>query len=165
MKYIYKSWNSFTILDSQISFEDELFRCSRVFNSKWKNEEYKIAFQSESFDVTKMWVNLSVDSDRISNLNVEFKRLPENLLMMLGISFVFFLFSYFTNSLFLFNTIIYLVIVLYGLILYIIGQTILSFDVKSNIVEKSFKFECRSIGNDTGLIYFVDKIKNELNKK
>ena len=162
MKYNFKSWNSFTTFNSQIRLEDEVFRCSRVFNAQWKNEEYKRAFQDEAFDVTKIWVNMSVDADRVSNLNVEFKRLPQNLYIMLVPAAVLFLFSHFTNSLFLFNTIIYLAVVLWGLILFIIGQTIVSFDVISIINGKSYKFECRSIGNDKGLISFVQNLKDEL---
>jgi hypothetical protein len=76
----------------------------------------------------------------------------------------FFSYVYITNSLFLFNTVIYILIVLWGLILYIIGQTILSFDVKSNINLKSYKFECRSIGNDHGLLIFVQNLKKELER-
>ena len=162
MKYNYKSWNAFTTFSSQIRLEDDVFRCSRVFNAQWKNEEYKKAFQDEVLDVTKLWVNLSVDADRVSNLNVEFKRIPQNLYIMLGMAIVLFMFSYYTNSLFLLNTIIHLLIVLWGLILYIIGQTILTFNVKSNINSKSYKFECRSIGRDQGLIKFVHNLNEEL---
>lgn len=165
MKYNYKSWNSFTTFNSQIRLEDDVFRCSRVFNSQWKNVEYKQAFQDEVFDVTKIWVNLSVDADRISNLNVEFKRLPQNLYFMLGMAIAFFLFSHFTNSLFLLNSIIYIFVVLWGLILFIVGQTILSFDVESKINGKSYKFECRSIGKDNGLIRFVQNLKDELKSR
>jgi hypothetical protein len=162
MKYIYKSWNSFTTLDSQIRLEDEFFRCNRVYNDQWKNKEYKKAFQDEIFDVSKIWVNLSVEADRISNLKVDFRRAPQNLYIMLGMASVLFLFSHLTNSLYLFNTIIYFLVILSGLIFFILGQTIVSFDVKSIINGKSYKFECRSLGNDKGLISFVQNLKDEL---
>lgn len=169
MKYNFKSWNYFTFLYSQIRLEDEVFRCSRVYNAEWKNEEYKKAFQDEAFDVTNKWVNMSVDAERVTNLNVEFKRLPQNhySLISLGMSAVLFLLlqvadSYFTLSLLLLVSIISLAVLLWGLILWILGQTIVSFDVKSIINGKSYKFECRSTGNDKGLISFVQNVKNVL---
>jgi hypothetical protein len=75
--------------------------------------------------------------------------------MSLGLT----LFSYYTNSLFIYNAIVYMIVFLWGAVLYFIGQTIFSFDVLSNIDGKKYRFECRSIGNDIGLKSFVEKLK------
>jgi hypothetical protein len=71
-----------------------------------------------------------------------------------------FAFSYFTNSLFLFNGLIYVLIIVGGIVLYFKGQTIFSCSVESD--GKKYSFDCRSMGNDQGLVKFVDELKKEI---
>lgn len=44
--------------------------------------------------------------------------------------------------------------------MYCIGQTIFSFSVESN--GKKYSFVCRSMGNDIGLVKFVEELKKEI---
>jgi len=161
MKYNYKSWNSFSTIKAQIKYEDDIFKCSRVFNKNWKNKEYNNAFKDEPFKTESVWINnMSIDATRLSDLKVEYNRVTQNIFITTFIALGLFAFSYFTNSLFLFNGLIYVLLIVWGVVLYFIGQTIFSFSVESN--GKKYSFDCRSMGNDQGLVKFVEELKKEI---
>jgi len=161
MKYNYKSWNSFTTIKALIKYEDDIFKCSRVFNKNWKNKEYNDAFKGETFKTESVWINnMSIDGTRLSDLNIEYKRVPQGLYITTFMALGLFAFSHFTNSLFIWNGLIYVLLILWGAVLYFKGQTIFSFSVESN--RKKYSFDCRSMGNDIGLVKFVEELKKEI---
>ena len=161
MKYNYKSWNSFSTIKAQIKYEDDVFMCSRVFNKNWKNTEYNDAFKGERFKTESIWINnMSIDGTRLCDLNIEYKRVPQNLYITTFMALGLFAFSHFTNSLFIWNGLINVLLIVWGAVLYFIWQTIFSFSVESN--GKKYSFDCRSMGNDNGLVKFVEELKNEI---
>jgi hypothetical protein len=161
MKYNYKSWNSFSTFKAQIKYEDDVLNCSRVFNKNWKNPEYNKAFKDESFKTESVWIdNMTIDGTRLSDLKVEYCRVSQNIFITAFIAIGLFAFSYFTNSLFLFNGLIYVFLIVYGIVMYFIGQTIFSFSVE--LEAKKYSFDCRSLGNDKGLVNFVEELKKEI---
>ena len=161
IKYNYKSWNSFTAIKALIKYEDDILMCSRVFNKNWKNAQYNEAFKDETFKTESIWINnMSIDGTRLSDLNVEYKRVSQNLYITTFMALGLFAFSHFTNSLFIWNGLIYVLLIVFGLVIYFIGQTIFSFSVESN--GKKYSFDCRSMGNDIGLVKFVEELKKEI---
>ena len=161
IKYNYKSWNSFSTIKALIKYEDDIFMCSRVSNKNWKNKEYNDAFKDEPFKTESIWINnMSIDGTRLSDLKVEYKRVSQILYITSFIALGLFAFSYFTNSLFLFNGLIYVLSIVWGIVIYFIGQTIFSFSVESD--GKKYYFDCRSMGNDQGLVKFVEELKKEI---
>jgi len=161
MKHNYKSWNSFSTIKALIKYEDDIFMCSRVFNKNWKNKEYNEAFKDETFKTESIWINnMSIDGTRLSDLKVEYSRVPQNLYITAFMALGLFAFSHLTNSLFIWNGLIYVLLIVWGAILYFIGQTIFSFSVEAN--GKKYSFDCRSMGNDHELVKFVEDLKKEI---
>jgi hypothetical protein len=161
MKHNYKSWNSFSTIKALIKYEDDILMCSRVFNKNWKNAQYNEAFKDETFKTESIWINnMSIDGTRLSDLNIEYKRVSQNLYITTFMALGLFAFSHFTNSLFIWNGLIYVLLIVFGLVMYFIGQTIFSFSVESN--GKKYSFDCRSMGNDIGLVKFVEELKKEI---
>jgi len=103
---------------------------------------------------------MSIDGTRLSDLKVEYKRVTQNIFITTFMALGLFAFSHFTNSLFMFNGLIYILLIVWGIVIYFIGQTIFSFSVESD--GKKYSFDCRSMGNDQGLVKFVEELKKEI---
>ncbi len=144
----------------EITYDNGIVSISKVLNPNWLNKEFKENFP-EINDSSKIWIeNMTVDFEKLSNFNVEFKRKPNIIYILVVFSMVLFSFSYFTNSLFTWNAIVYLALIPFGFLMYLLsGQTIFKFKISSLNDDKSFQLECRTNKKDLDFMAFVNELQ------
>lgn len=138
------------------------FYCSRMINSLWLNKEAVSSFDKDGIHISKAWVeNLEVDLSQITKVYSEgsVKNLPI-LLMMAVTSIGLFAFSYFTGSLFWWNSLIYALMIPFGFVYFLIGKTQIDIYIKPLSENNSYKFQLIATGKSPQLLEFYNELKN-----
>ena len=71
-------------------------------------------------------------------------------------------FSYFTDSLFWGNLLIYGLLILFGLIYFLIGKTQIDVYIKPSSENSSYKFQLLGTGKSPQLVEFYNELKNSI---
>ncbi len=152
----------FNGVKSTARIDGNKFYCSRMINSLWLIKEAVSLFEKDGIHISKAWVeNLEVDLSQITKVYSEgpTKNLPV-LLMMLVTSLGLTAFSYFTDSLFWWNFLIYGLLILFGFIYFLIGKTQIDIYIKPSTGNSSYKFQLVATGKSPQLVELYNELRD-----